>query len=414
MTAPASTAARPAAPAEARPRDTALPFLVAFAAFFSLLAGANLPAPLYAVYRERFGFSSALLTLVFATYALVLVPSLVLFGQLSDRLGRRRVIAGGLFVALLALAVFAAARSIAWLFAARALQGLAVGAISGAATAALVELEPRGDRRRAALLAGLAQAGGSASGALVAGAMAAWLPAPRVLCYLVWAGVTVVAAAGVLWLPEPSQPAGSWRLQLPRLPHGSLAGFLRASLTAACVWAVAAMFLSVVPSYSGRLLSTHDLALLAAISASMLIASCAAQALSMRRALTPPVAQALGLALLVCGLAALVAAFPLHALALLLAAAALTGAGHGVGFLGAQTEINELAPDRERGAVTAAFVVCIYAGVACAVLGVGLLTERVSLFAAVAALAGAVAAAAVAGGVWNLVARPVADHAAMS
>ena len=48
------------------------------------------------VYEREFGFSSAVLTLVFATYALVLAPSLLVFGQLSDRLGRRRVMAAGL------------------------------------------------------------------------------------------------------------------------------------------------------------------------------------------------------------------------------------------------------------------------------------------------------------------------------
>ena len=54
-------------------------------ALASLLLGANLAAPLYAVYRERFGFNSLVLTLVFAVYALALAPSLLLFGELSDR-----------------------------------------------------------------------------------------------------------------------------------------------------------------------------------------------------------------------------------------------------------------------------------------------------------------------------------------
>src|SRR3954466_2280570 len=117
------------------------PFLVVATAWFAMMAGANLATPLYAVYRDRFGFSSAVLTLVFATYALVLVPSLLVFGQLSDRLGRRPVIAASLGVAMAGLALFALARSTPWLFAARAVQGLAVGAASGAATAALVELE---------------------------------------------------------------------------------------------------------------------------------------------------------------------------------------------------------------------------------------------------------------------------------
>ena len=63
------------------------------------MCGANLAPPLYAVYRERFGFSNLVLTTVFAAYAIVLVPSLLVFGQLSDRFGRRRVMAAGLGIA---------------------------------------------------------------------------------------------------------------------------------------------------------------------------------------------------------------------------------------------------------------------------------------------------------------------------
>src|SRR6187200_2271686 len=95
------------------------PFLVVAAAWFAMMAGANLATPLYAVYEREFGFSSAVLTLVFATYALVLAPSLLVFGQLSDRLGRRRVMAAGLVTASSGLALFALATGIGWLFAAR-------------------------------------------------------------------------------------------------------------------------------------------------------------------------------------------------------------------------------------------------------------------------------------------------------
>jgi MFS family permease len=78
----------------------------------------------------------------------------------------------GLGVACGGLLLFAFAESAAWLYGARAVQGLAVGMISGAATAALVELDPGDDRRRAAMFAGLAQAGGSATGPLLAGVLA--------------------------------------------------------------------------------------------------------------------------------------------------------------------------------------------------------------------------------------------------
>jgi MFS family permease len=86
-------------------------------------------APLYAGYGERFEFSTGVLALIFATYAIVLIPSLLLFGQVSDRFGRRSVITVGLGVAMAGLGCFAVADGLAWLFAARALLGLAQGMV---------------------------------------------------------------------------------------------------------------------------------------------------------------------------------------------------------------------------------------------------------------------------------------------
>jgi predicted MFS family arabinose efflux permease len=381
---------------------TRRPFVVVAVAFFALLVGVNLATPLYAVYRVRFGFSIALLPVIFAVYAVMLVPSLLAFGQLSDRLGRRRVIAAGLGLALLALLLFAFAQGTAWLFAARALQGIAVGTASGALTAALVELEPRHDRRRAALLATLAQAGGSAAGPLLAGMLAQWAPWPRTLCFLLGAGATGVAALAVLTIPEPvAAGAQRWRIQRPRIPREIRAEFARAGLTAGMVWAVAALFLSVAPTYTGRLLRTHNLALLGAISALMLGASCVAQ-LASKRSSSPRGAQAGGLALLACGLGALVLAFPLHSLTLVLVGALLAGVGHGVAFLGAQADVNRIAPPHARGEVTAAFYACIYLCVAVPVIGVGLLALSLSLFAAVGVFAAVIGGTALATAAWHL------------
>ena len=156
-------------------------FLIVFAALFVLLLDGNLPTPLYAVYRERFGFSDTGLTLIFATYTIVLIPSLLVFGQLSDRVGRRRVLVGGLAGATVGLLLFAFARSTGWLFVARAVQGVSLGAVVGTAAAALVETEPGGDHRRAALAAVLGQSGGSAAGPLIAGSLAEWAP-PHASC----------------------------------------------------------------------------------------------------------------------------------------------------------------------------------------------------------------------------------------
>jgi MFS family permease len=369
--------------------------LTVWLAWLLLMAGANLATPLYPVYAREFHFSSVVLTAIFATYAVVLVPSLILFGRLSDRIGRRRVILLGLAVAVGGLVLFAAARSAAWLFGARALQGLAVGMISGAATAALVELDPDGDRRRAALFAGLAQAGGSALGPLLAGVLAEWAPAPRQLSYLVLLAATFAAAAFVARVPEPDEGEREpWRIQWPRVPRAVRAEFARVSLTAAVVWATVALFLSVVPLYTAGILQTRNLALLAAIAALALVASSVAQIVGRG-------GQATGLLLLATGLVALVAAGPLHSLALLLAGGACAGVGHGLAFVNAQQELNDLAPADRRGEVTSAFIASIYALVALSVVGAGALDELLSLSLAVGIVAGVlVALALAAAGAW--------------
>src|SRR4051812_13093635 len=100
--------------AAGRARRSGVALAIVTAAFSAMLLSANLATPLYAVWARQFGFSTAVLALIFAVYALVLVPALLLFGQLSDRLGRRVVIAIGLGLAALALLLFALATGTAW------------------------------------------------------------------------------------------------------------------------------------------------------------------------------------------------------------------------------------------------------------------------------------------------------------
>src|SRR5690242_6872270 len=405
-----STAIRPPArlapQLPARSGGSVRSMAVVWIAWVVLMAGVNLPTPLYAVYSERFGFSSAVLTAVFALYAFVLVPALMLFGQLSDRLGRRIVLLMGLAAGAAGLIVFALAESTAWLFAGRAFQGLAVGMASSAATAALVELEPDSDARRPALLAGLAQAGGSGAGPLVAGLLAEWAAAPLRLPYIVLLAATAAVALLALRVPEPVRgPSGRWQVTRPAVPADIRRPFARVALTAAVLWAAVALFLSIVPSYAAKLLATSNLALLGAITALMLAASCAAQ-VAAHHGIGSSRAQQAGVALLALGLAGLVAASPLGSLPLLLVAAVLTGAGHGIGFLYAQDDLNRIAPPDHRGEVTAAFITAIYVAVAGSVISVGLLDTRVSLSVAVAIVAGVLAVVALATGAWHRYGEP--------
>jgi MFS family permease len=384
--------------------DTAYrrPLATIFLAWLWVMAGANLAAPLYSVYAGRFGFSGIVLTTVFATYAVTLVATLLVCGRLADRFGRRPVMLAGLVVAALALVLFSGASATWWLYTARALQGVAVGLISGPATAALVEIDPLREQARPALLAGLAQAVGSGVGPLASGCLAEWAPAPLHTPYLVGLTGTAVAACFVRALPENERGEEPWRMQWPRVPVAVRADFARLGVTAGLVWASLALYLSVVPSYVAGLLSTDNLALLGANSALACLTSAGTQIWTRSRAGDRGLRQSLGLTLLAVGLALLVLSALTESLLTILLGAVVTGVGHGLGYLHAQDELNTVAPDDRRAEVSSAFVCCIYVVVGVSVIGVGLLEEAASLTRAVGLVGGVLTVAALVTAVWQL------------
>src|SRR5262249_21485229 len=103
-----------------------LPRTAAFwlmALIFGLLSfSASAPTPLYAVYQAEWHFSPTILTVIFGVYGLGVLSALMAFGALSDRIGRRPVVAASLIVIMLSMLLFTAARGVPWLLVARLLQ----------------------------------------------------------------------------------------------------------------------------------------------------------------------------------------------------------------------------------------------------------------------------------------------------
>ena len=91
------------------------------------LFASGTPSPLYGIYRELWGFSPLVLTLVYATYAFGVLTALLLAGRVSDDVGRRPVLLTALATLMAATVLFMLADSVVWLFVARGVQGLATG-----------------------------------------------------------------------------------------------------------------------------------------------------------------------------------------------------------------------------------------------------------------------------------------------
>src|ERR1044072_2144760 len=154
------------------------------------------PSPLYSSYRELWGFSPAILTLVYATYAFGVLASLILAGRVSDEIGRRPVVVASPGRLVRPAVLFRLADWVVWLFVARGIQGLATGLALGAASAALLDLHPRKDPAGVGLTNGVVSAGGLGLGVLVSSVIIEVLPAPRVLPYVALFLLFAVALVG--------------------------------------------------------------------------------------------------------------------------------------------------------------------------------------------------------------------------
>src|SRR5687767_13577266 len=82
---------------------------VAFS-FLAVLAFSTVPTPLYAIYQARDGFSTFLITVIFAAYAVGVILALFFAGHLSDRIGRRRALIPALLLAVVSAGVFLVSR----------------------------------------------------------------------------------------------------------------------------------------------------------------------------------------------------------------------------------------------------------------------------------------------------------------
>lgn len=80
------------------------------------------------------------------------------------------------------------------------------------------------------------------------------------------------------------------------------------------------------------------------------------------------------LALLWIGLGLLMLAEARHSMALLIAAAIVTGAAQAVGYRGSLQIINEIAPEEQRAEVLSSYLLVNYVGNSLPVIGVGLLS----------------------------------------
>ena len=343
------------------------------------LFASGTPSPLYGVYRQLWGFSPLVLTLIYATYAFGVLAALVLAGRVSDEVGRRPVLLTALGTLLVTTILFMVADSVAWLFVARGLQGLATGLALGAASAALLDLHPRRDPAGVGLTNGVVSAAGMGLGVLVSATLVELLPAPRVLPYVTLFVLFAVALAGVARMPEPIADRTRPRLtpQRPSVPRVVRRPFFLAGLAVVSSWSVGGLFLSLGPQLTATLFHTQN-HLVSGVGVFALAGAGAIGQLVFGRS-APWAGAAYGSVALAAGLLLIVVAASVDSSALLLVGAVIGGAGFGVAFLGALRGLSGAIPAEHRAAVMSAFYIVAYLSISLPAVLAGVLVTPLGL-----------------------------------
>jgi len=352
-------------------------FWVIAAAFLTVMAFSTVPTPLYALYQQRDGFATFLITVIFAAYGVGVMASLYFAGHVSDWLGRRRIILIAVLVEIVAAVVFLLWPDVPGLIVARFVNGVGVGMLTATATAHLSELRaaarPDEGPSTSGTVSSFVNIGGLALGALVSGVLAQFVVAPLVVPYALFLVLLVAAAVAVWFVPETverleERPA--YRPQRVSLPAASRSTFFAAAAGAFSAFAIFGLFTSLAPTFLASTLHEPSRLVAGAVTFVVFAAAAISQVLTAR--LSQARQLTLAVALMASGLIAMAAGVLVASLPLFVIAGIVAGAGVGILFRASIGVAASLASGPSRGEILAALFLVAYAGMSIPVLLIGL------------------------------------------
>ncbi len=347
-------------PLERPPRSwIAFPLLAAI--LFLFFVSASVPSPLFVVFQGRWGFSSGMLTVAFSVYSLVLLVTLLVAGSLSDHLGRKPVIVAALAIQVASMALFLRADGIGGLLAARIVQGLSMGVVNGALSAAVIEAAPPARKALGGLLTSVSPLAGLAAGALVTGALLGMTNQAEVWAFGLLGGLFCLGAVSVLLIPETASPMpGLLRSMVPsvHVAHAARRGFARGLPLLLSIWALCGFIIALGPSLLRDVFGVSS-GLLNGATVAVLCGAGAVSSLLMRG--QPPRRMAAsGMAAVTAGVGLLLASIGTRSPTLFFVGSATAGAGLGASFSGLIQSLVPITPVHERAELFAAIFLVTY------------------------------------------------------
>ncbi len=346
---------------------------------FTVTFAVNLQAPLYDAYAAESNVGATAVTIAFAAYVGGLMPTLLLIGGLSDRIGRRIPIALALILGTVATTLLVQAPSWISLVIARFMLGIGTGLATTAGTAYMTEILGADRAKNAALIVTSATSLGFGGGALATGISLGLqghtlLPTSYIALFVAAPVLAMIALA----LPRIDKPRPVSLLRLPVFPTGTWVF----GAAMALAWSTTGMTIAVVPLElaANDLGGWTGLVIFLAIFVGFLCQPIA-------RRMTNDRALALGFVLIPFGFLVLLVGVWVKMLTLVLIGTCITSAAsYGFTYLASLAEVSLRAPD-DRARATAGLFVYAYFGFSLPVIASGALADMLGLQSAMVVFA---------------------------
>ena len=346
------------------------------ATLMSFMAAASAPAPLYQIYQRLWHFSPVILTLIFATYAFLLLLSLVIVGSLSDFIGRRPVILLAISLQILSMGLFLFAADISMLFLARAIQGMATALAVSSVGAALLDLS----KTTGPIINSIAPMLGMALGAITACLVLQYSAIPLQHIFIILISIYTIELLLTFFSRESAiKRSGVLASLKPKIAVPSAAKFALISISPIniALWMLSGFFLSLMPSLLAQAFHIQS-AWLNGLTFCAMTLSGAIGILLLRQSASTFILR-FGTISLILGTSILLVGINSINMPILFLGACIAGLGFGTSFMGAIRVVMPLARPEERAGLMATFYVESYLAFSIPAIIAGFMVKEVGL-----------------------------------
>ena len=355
-------------------------FWGAAAALILTYAASAAPVPLYETWRSVDGLSYNDLSLSAVVYFAGAVSALVIFGRISDYLGRRPVAILAMLLNAVACLLFLTVNRAEPLIAGRLLQGLASGLASTAMAAWIVDTVKPSHSKLPALLISTSPLAGLSLGSLGGGSLISFAPYPRTLVFVISVLLMIISIFVLIYGQESVQRRpGLFRSLRPAfgLPASGKPWYPLAAVVFTCTWSMGGFYQAFGPVIAAQYLHSTSAIAAAVVFASYMLPSLLGSTLANK--VTPGRAMIIGMLTFMLAIIAAVSALYAGVLVPFLIASAFAGAAQGATMNAGIRGLMTGASAAERAGTFSVIYATAYTGAAVPTLIVGRLTSHFSL-----------------------------------